>query len=128
MDIQKLETLPPPPGVFGSLKAGFDVVSNRVALILLPLGLDLLLWLGPHLSVDGLLSPYFRLVFEQARRGVAEADLDRFIQYQSLMMEWLRDFNLLSLLSKLPPASAPPAPLQAPRSVSPRPRHEQPIP
>jgi hypothetical protein len=101
MDIQKLETLPPPPGVFGSLKAGFDVVSNRVALILLPLGLDLLLWLGPHLSVDGLLSPYFRLVFEQARRGVAEADLDRFIQYQSLMMEWLRDFNLLSLLSKL---------------------------
>ncbi|HEY5729922.1 MAG TPA: hypothetical protein VIS72_07710 [Anaerolineales bacterium] len=101
MDVQKLETLPPPPGVFGSLKAGFDVVSNRVVLILLPLGLDLLLWLGPRLSVDELLSPYFRLVFEQARRGVAEADLDRFIQTQSLITEWLQDFNLLSLLSKL---------------------------
>jgi hypothetical protein len=101
MDVQKLETLPPPPGVFGSLKAGFDVVSNRVALILLPLCLDLVLWLGPRLSVDELFSPYFRLVFEQARRGVAEADLDRFVQYQSLMMEWLKDFNLLNLLSKL---------------------------
>jgi hypothetical protein len=101
MDVQKLETLPPPPGVFGSLKAGFDVVSNRVVLIFLPLGLDLLLWLGPRFSVDGLLSPYFRLVFAQARRGVAEGDLERFLQYQSLMMEWLRDFNLLGLLSKL---------------------------
>lgn len=101
MDVQKLETLPPPPGVFGSLKAGFDVVSNRVALILLPLGLDLLLWLGPRLSVDGLLSPYFRFLLEQARRGVAEADLELFAQYQSLTLGWLRDFNLLSLLAKL---------------------------
>lgn len=101
MDVQKLETLPPPPGVFGSLKAGFDVVANRVMLILLPLGLDLLLWLGPRLSVNELLSPYFRLVFEQARRGVAEADMERFTQYQSLAMERLQDFNLLNLLSKL---------------------------
>lgn len=101
MDAQKLETLPPPPGVFGSLKAGFNVVSNRVVLILLPLCLDLFLWLGPRLSVDGLLSPYFSLMFTQARRGVAEADLERFTQYQSLMTEWLREFNLLSLLSKL---------------------------
>lgn len=101
MDAQKLETLPPPPGVFGSLKAGFDVVSNRVVLILLPLCLDLFLWFGPRLSVDGLLSPYFRLMFTQARRGVAEADLERFTQYQSLMTEWLREFNLLGLLSKL---------------------------
>jgi hypothetical protein len=101
MDVQKLETLPPPPGVFGSLKAGFNVVSNRVVLIILPLGLDLLLWLGPRLSVDGLLSPYFKLIFTQARLGIAEADLDRFTQYQSLMLEWLRNFNLLSLLSKL---------------------------
>lgn len=101
MDVQKLETLPPPPGVFGSLKAGFDVVSNRVALILLPLGLDLLLWLGPRLSVDGLLAPYFRFVLEQARRSVAEADLELFTQYQSLVLGWLKDFNLLSLLAKL---------------------------
>ncbi|MCK6539256.1 MAG: hypothetical protein L6Q26_04285 [Anaerolineales bacterium] len=100
MNMQKLETLPPPPGVLDSLRAGFEVVSNRIMLILMPLGLDLLLWLGPRLSVDGLLSPYFRLAFEQARRTVAEADMERFIQAQSLLAGWLRDFNLLSLLSK----------------------------
>lgn len=101
MDVQKLETLPPPPGVFGSLRAGFDIVSNRVLLILFPLGLDLLLWLGPRLSVNELFAPYLKLVFEQARISVAEADMDRFVQTQSMMLEWLRDFNLLSLLSKL---------------------------
>ena len=101
MDIQKLETLPPPPGVFGSLKAGFDVVSNRIALILLPLGLDLLLWLGPRLSVNELLSPYFKLVFNQDRLGLAAADLERFAQSQTLMMERLQDYNLLGLLSKM---------------------------
>lgn len=101
MDAQKLETLPPPPGVFGSLKAGFDVVSNRVVLILLPLGLDLLLWLGPRLSVDGLLSPYFQFMFVRMRRSVAEADLELLALYQSLAMEWLKNFNLLSLLAKL---------------------------
>lgn len=101
MAVQKLEALPPPPGVIGSLRAGFDVVANRVALILLPLGLDLFLWLGPRLSVSELFAPYVRLVFEQARLGVAESDLERFSQFQSLLLQSLRDFNLLSLLSKL---------------------------
>jgi hypothetical protein len=101
MEVQKLETIPPPPGVFGSLKAGFDVVSSRVALILLPLGLDLLLWLGPRFSVYDLLSPFFRLVFTQARLGVPESELDLFVQNQTLVMERLQNLNLLSLLSKL---------------------------
>ena len=101
MDMQKLETLPPPPGVFGSLKAGFDAVSNRVVLILLPLGLDLLLWFGPRLSVNAVLSPYFKFVFEQMRQSVTEADLEPIAQYQSMFMERLQDFNLLALLSKL---------------------------
>lgn len=101
MDMQKLETLPPPPGVFGSLKAGFDVVSNRVVLILIPLCLDLFLWLGPRFSVDGLLSPSFQFLFERARLGAAESDAARVAQLQSLMAVWLQDFNLLSLLSKM---------------------------
>ena len=49
--MQKLETLPPPPGVIASLQAGFNIVSNRIALILLPLALDVILWLGPRLSI-----------------------------------------------------------------------------
>jgi len=100
MNIQKLETLPPPPGVFGSLKAGFNIVSSRVALILIPLGLDLLLWFGPHLSVNGLLSPSLNYIFNQAGRSLTGAELEAFIQRQTFILNWLRDFNLLNLLSK----------------------------
>jgi len=100
--VQKLETLPPPPGVIGSLRAGFEAVSSHVKLILFPLALDLWLWLGPRLSVDGLLSPYLKFLFEQARRGMsAPADLQRIAGAQASFMDALERFNLLSLFGKL---------------------------
>lgn len=51
MGMQRLETLPPPPGVIASLQAGFSIVSSRIALISLPFLLNICLWLGPRLSV-----------------------------------------------------------------------------
>lgn len=101
MDMQKLGTLPPPPGIFGSLRTGLDVVSNRVALILAPLALDVLLWLGPRLSVDGLLRPFIAYMFEQARRGVSASDMELFVRNQTFILDRLQDMNLLGLLAKL---------------------------
>lgn len=100
MNVQELETLPPPPGVFASLKAGFDVVSNRVALILIPLSLDLFLWLGPRLSVDELLSPWIKSLLGQAAQNLTGSDLSVFLQRQAQFFDRLQDFNLLSLLSR----------------------------
>ena len=102
MDIEKLETLPPPPGVLGSLKAGFDIVSNRVTLILLPLSLDLFLWLGPRLNVDGLLSPPINYLFDNylTQRNVTGPELETFLQNKTLFLDRLQDFNLLNVLSK----------------------------
>lgn len=56
MNVEKLEKLPPPPGIIGSLRAGFDVVSSHVWLILLPILLDSFLWLGMRLSAGKLYS------------------------------------------------------------------------
>jgi hypothetical protein len=99
---QELEKLPPPPGVMGSLRAGFDAVSSHVWLILLPLLLDVLLWLGPRLSVGGLIDPFFRMVFDQARTTLtSSSELQRFTTYQSAFIEVLERFNLLSLLGRL---------------------------
>ena len=102
MNVEKLETLPPPPGVIGSLRAGFDAVSRHVKLILFPLMLDLWLWLGPRFSVDRLLSPYMKFLFEQAGRGLASPDdMQRIAGVQASFMEALERFNLLSLLGRL---------------------------
>ena len=71
MYAQKLETLPPPPGVLGSLKAGCEAVSNHVILISLPflLGAGLYYYLMYRssiiprwLSVWGLLAVALSLV------------------------------------------------------------------
>jgi hypothetical protein len=99
---QKTVELPPPPGVMGSLRAGFDAVSRHVVLILLPAALDVLLWLGPRFSVDGLLSPFLNLIFNQTRLTLtSSAEVRRFTEFQSLFNQTMEHFNLLSLLSRL---------------------------
>ena len=102
MNRQNLDEFPPPPGVMGSLRAGFDAVSSHVWLILLPLLLDVFLWLGPRFSVDTLINPLFKIVFNQARTTLTSAsDLQRFAAYQSAISELVQRFNLLSLLGRL---------------------------
>ena len=102
MNRQNLEELPPPPGVMGSLRDGFYTVSSHVWLILLPLLLDVLLWLGPRLSVGTLIKPFFELAFNQMRTTLtSSSDLQRFTAYQSTFSEVVERFNLLSLLGRL---------------------------
>lgn len=64
MNVEKLEKLPPPPGIIGSLRAGFDVVSSHVWLILLPIFLDSFLWLGTRLSAGPLYSAMVNSMLE----------------------------------------------------------------
>jgi hypothetical protein len=102
MNRQNLQELPPPPGVMGSLRHGFNAVSSHVWLILLPLMLDLVLWLGPRLSVGTLVNPFFKLAFSQMRTTMTSAsDLQRFAVYQSTFNEMVEHFNLLSLIGRL---------------------------
>ena len=102
MNRQKLEELPPPPGVMGSLRAGFDAVSSHIWLILLPLLLDVMLWFGPRLSVGRLLNPFFRMVFDQMPTTLTSpSDGQSFTAYQSAFSEMVERFNLLSLIGRL---------------------------
>jgi len=54
MEVTKVENLPPPPGVISSIKAGFDTIATHMTAILLPLLLNLFLWLGPRLRMNAL--------------------------------------------------------------------------
>lgn len=102
MEVQKLESLPPPPGVIGALRAGFDVVASHVILIVLPLLVDVFLWLGPRLSVEKLLGPLYRAAFEQAQIELASpVEAGRLTQLQTIFNELLAHFNLVSLVTRL---------------------------
>ncbi len=43
--------IPAPPNPIASLLAGFDTITNHLVLVLFPIALDLLIWLGPHFGV-----------------------------------------------------------------------------
>ncbi len=48
-----------PPRLIPTLLAGFNTVSNNLALILFPLGLDLLIWFGPQIKLENFLKPIY---------------------------------------------------------------------
>jgi len=118
MDMNRLESLPPPPGVIGSLRAGFDAVSSHVALILLPLALDVFLWLGPRLTVGNL---YTSLLSEYKKAGFPVQNVDVITERVEMLgrinvLSWLRTLpiGIPSLLSGLLPDSLP---LQTPLGI-----------
>jgi hypothetical protein len=100
MEVSRVENLPPPPGVISSIKAGFDTIATHITAILLPLLLNLFLWLGPRLRMNVL----FDLVKGDAIQiwkagGVSAEDIQR-------VLTWYNDtipaVNLFWLLRTLP--------------------------
>jgi len=103
MGMDKIDTLPPPPGVVGSLKAGFDAIASNLTVILLPLALDLLLWLGPRLRVDRLFQPLFDEMSRFASfNGISAADLKTLQENSALLLEQFQQYNLMSALRTFP--------------------------
>ena len=94
------KTLPPPPGIIGSLRAGFDVTAGHITAILFPAALDLLLWLGPRLSVDQLVQPFFKQVGDMAASGgLKPQDIASAL---AMYQQFFHEFNLLAILRTFP--------------------------
>lgn len=94
------KTLPPPPGIIGSLRAGFDVTAGHITAILFPAVLDVLLWLGPRLSVDQLVQPFLKQVSDLAANGgLKPADIT---STMNMYQQFFQQFNLLAVLRTFP--------------------------
>ncbi len=101
--MDKIETLPPPPGVIGSLRAGFDAIASNLTVILLPLALDLFLWLGPRLRIDRLFQPLFDEMSRYAGfSGIPAADIKTLQENSTFALEQLQQYNLLTALRTFP--------------------------
>lgn len=101
MEVSRIENLPPPPGIINSIKAGFDAIAARVTAILLPLLLNLFLWLGPRLRFE----TFFQSMREDivsiwASSGQIPADeIQRMIEAYDQMA---KSVNLFGLIRTLP--------------------------
>jgi hypothetical protein len=78
MNVSKIENLPPPPGIINSIKAGFDIIATHISAILLPLLLNLFLWLGPRLRMVALFNSMKADVFSIWKSsGIPAEDIQR---------------------------------------------------
>lgn len=94
------KTIPPPPGIIGSLRAGFDVTAGHITSILFPVAIDLLLWLGPRLSVDQLVQPFLKeLSGMAATGGLKPEDITSAL---TVYQQFFKEFNLLAVLRTFP--------------------------
>ena len=100
MNIKKI-TLPEPPNVIKSIRNGFDAITKHLILLLFPVGLDLVLWFGPHLQIKSLIEG---LIVEM--NNVSElmpADFGEVMEAgQEIWMVGAERINLLIGLRSLP--------------------------
>lgn len=94
------EILPPPPGIISSLKNGFDIIATHITAILLPLAIDLLLWLGPHLSIDQVAQPVLKEFSNMAASGgINQSNINDML---NLNNQFFQQFNVLGILRTFP--------------------------
>ena len=92
---------PPVPGVIDTLSAGFQVVNRAPWVLAVPIALDLLLWLGPRISVATLGErAVARMLAVATEAGAAAGEqLEGFRQGVEALRTLAASFNLLSLLA-----------------------------
>ena len=96
-----------PTGVIDTLTAGYAAINRRPWVLLLPIGVDLFLWLGPQVSISPLVQPLLAGIAAWVRRatlsGTASPDLQQ--QYETFrqsLMPLTDSTNALLLLGHGP--------------------------
>lgn len=95
------QTAPLPPKLLPSLRTGFDAITNHLVLILIPMALDLFLWLGPHLRIQKIIESILAqlLAFNTLQDPAAEEML---IAGQEAWTTLAESLNLFSALRAYP--------------------------
>lgn len=90
-----------PPSLIAALRAGFDAIANHIALILIPIALDLYLWLGPHLRLKQLIESIVSQLF--ALYSLQEPGATEMLQaFNNMWLQIAAQFNLFVALRSYP--------------------------
>ena len=89
----------PTPGVIDSLTAGFRILARAPWLILIPVLLDVALWLGPQLSVRSLMTPLAAAVQAPPGAPLTGEYQEALEASRQLLTDFGDHFNLLSVLA-----------------------------
>jgi type IV secretory pathway VirB3-like protein len=100
MEVTRLENVPPPPGIISSIRAGFDSIASHITAILLPLGLNLFLWLGPRLRVNDFFDSFKgEMIRAWQNGGIPATEIQRVMELYDTIFP---SVNLFWLIRTLP--------------------------
>lgn len=91
-----------PPGMMNAIITGFNVVASNLKLLILPIILDVLLWLGPQISIEKLVKPMVSdsvRMFQQVNSPELTSQLKG---VSDLWNQILAKFNLVGVIQTLP--------------------------
>ncbi|MGD2104069.1 MAG: hypothetical protein PVJ55_03005 [Anaerolineae bacterium] len=94
-----------PRGVIGCLTAGFEMLTHSLHVVGVPVVLDLILWLGPRVSIGPLLQGFVDLLGSQPPSDPEIAG--QIDQAARLLQQFGDRFNLLSVLGGVPMFQVP---------------------
>jgi hypothetical protein len=94
-------SLPPAPNLIGAIRSGFDATTNNMLLILFPIILDLVLWVGPRLRLTGLINSLSDQLF--GMYTIQDPEMFGLIQpLQDVWSSVAERFNLFAALRTYP--------------------------
>ena len=97
-----------PLGTLACLKMGFEVVARNPELILIPLILDLFLWLGPRLSIAPIIQAVKAFMHQWVLTDLATPEVsEAALMIDQVLGEVARTFDLFSALRPAPLVGVP---------------------
>jgi len=100
METNNAQASPAPPRIVTALITGFDAITNHIALIIFPIGLDLFIWLAPRLRLKNLIEAWMQVVLQPV------AEMPEMVEIMSgaeeIWMMMAERFNLLITLRSYP--------------------------
>lgn len=88
--------------MMNAIIAGFNIAANHLGLLILPILIDLFLWLGPHVSLKSLLLPAVTRASLYLQQANPPELSDKIKSTQDLWAQILGSFNLFSLARTFP--------------------------
>lgn len=101
MNPAKSQTIPAPPNLIRSLTSGFEAISSHLALLLVPVMLDLFLWFGPRLRVVEIIQNYLKWV--ENLNSQQPTEITSLMEVNRQVLEELaKQLNIFSALRSIP--------------------------
>ncbi len=90
------------PRLIPTLVAGFNTVASHVELILLPLVVDLALWLGPKIKIDQLEKPYIDFLTKYLQSTATAETQQQISDTVTMIKETVGQINLATAIRTIP--------------------------